>query len=391
MILWLHPFAGISGDMLLGALIDLGAPVADVTASIEATGLTGWRLEARRVQKEGIAATKADVRVEDAATSRRAGELIERAELARPEPVARIAAEAIASIARVEARLHGAEPEEVHLHEIGGLDTVVDTVGVAAALHLLGVDEVVSAPLVLGRTTIGTAHGRLPAPAPATLALLRGVPVTGEEIEAETVTPTGAALLAATAAEYGPPPPMLLHGTGYGAGDRTLPDRPNVLQATLGERIGAGHAGHGPTAEERYVVLETNVDDATGETLGHVVERALEAGAADAWVAPIVMKKGRPAHTVHVLCRPERVPELEALLLRESGSLGARRTPTGRVALPRRTTTVVLDGCEIRVKHGPWRAKPEHDDAVRAAKALGVPLREVAERALRALPPEPGR
>ncbi|QBI54973.1 nickel pincer cofactor biosynthesis protein LarC [Streptomonospora litoralis] len=382
MILWLHPSAGVSGDMLLGALIDLGAPAAEITAAVEATGLDGWRLEARREAEHGVSATRAVVTVEDTATARPARVLLDHARRARPEPVAGLAAAAIASIARVEARLHGAAPEDVHLHEIGGLDTVVDTVGTAAALHLLGVERVVSAPPVLGRGTVATAHGYLPAPAPATLALLEGVPVVGAGIAAETVTPTGAALLGAAGTSYGPPPPMVVRATGYGAGSRELADRPNVLQATLGEPVGAAAPADGGGAEH-HVVLETNVDDVTGEALAHVVESALEKGAADAWATPVVMKKGRPAHTVHVLCRPEQASGLEELVLRETGSLGVRRTPVSRSALPRSTCEVEVEGRRIRVKHGPWHAKPEYDDAAAAARALDLPLRSVVERAAR--------
>ncbi|MBV2365425.1 nickel pincer cofactor biosynthesis protein LarC [Streptomonospora nanhaiensis] len=378
MILWLHPFAGISGDMLLGALLDLGAPLDEVRAAVASTGLPGWRLEARTVLKRGISATKAEVAVTDTATARPARVLLDHIDRARPQRAARTAAAAVTAIAEAEARLHGADPAEVHLHEIGGLDTVVDTVGAAAALDLLGVQEVVSAPPTLGRTTVATAHGRLPAPAPATLALLAGVPVTGADIAAETVTPTGAALLRTVAAGYGPPPAMVPVRTGYGAGTRDLPDRPNVLQAVLGEPVGAGGGG----AEEPLVVLETNVDDATGEELAHAVAAALEGGAVDAWTSPIVMKKGRPAHTVHALCRPGRAAEVEALLLRHTGSLGMRRISVGRVALPRRTTTADVGGHPVRVKHGPWHAKPEYDDAARAARALGLPLRTVVRRAL---------
>nr|WP_255430249.1 nickel pincer cofactor biosynthesis protein LarC [Streptomonospora sp. PA3] len=387
--MWLHPFAGISGDMLLGALIDLGAPAAEVSAAVEATGLSGWRLEARSVRKQGITATRAEVAVEDTATARPARVLLERVRRARPGPAAATAAAAIEAIACAEARLHGADPAEVHLHEIGGLDTVVDTVGTAAALHLLGVEQVFSAPPVLGQGTVATAHGRLPAPAPATLALLEGVPVAPAGITAETVTPTGAALLAAMGTSYDPPPPMHVRATGYGAGNRDLADRPNVLQAVLGApAAAAGERGGGP---QDRMVLETNVDDVTGEVLAYVVESALEAGAADAWTSPIVMKKGRPGHTVHVLCRPEQAPALEELLLSETGSLGVRRTPVGRTALPRSTSEVAVGGHRVRLKHGPWRSKPEYDDAAAAARALGLPLRSVLERAARAAEHEPDR
>jgi pyridinium-3,5-bisthiocarboxylic acid mononucleotide nickel chelatase len=373
-IVWLNPASGISGDMLLGALLDLGAPLEEVRAAVAATGLTGWELSAERVTRAGIGATRAVVTVTDTATERHAAELLAHVERAESE----VAARAVRAIAEVEAGIHGVPVAEVHLHEIGGLDTVVDTVGVAAALDLLGVTEVHCGPVALGSGTVTTRHGVLPVPAPATAALLAGAGahVTGAGA-GETVTPTGAALLVAARARFGPVPAMALRGVGYGAGGRDPADRANVLQALLGEPAGR-------TAE--MVLLETNVDDVTGEVLGHLVARLLDAGAADAWVTPIVMKKGRPAHTVHVLAAPEHAAGCERLVLAETGSLGLRRSTVDRTALPRHTTTVDVGGHAVRVKHGPWGAKPEHDDVAAAAAALGLPLRDVARRALDRLP-----
>jgi pyridinium-3,5-bisthiocarboxylic acid mononucleotide nickel chelatase len=368
LILWLNPFSGISGDMLLGALLDLGAPLEGVRAAVARTGLDGWQLTAERVTRGGIGATRAVVEVADTTTERHAAEL-----LARVADVP-VASCAVREIAEVEAGIHGIDPAQVHLHEIGGLDTVVDTVGVAAALDLLGITELHCGPLALGSGTVATRHGVLPVPAPATAALLAraGAPIVGAG-EGETVTPTGAALLVAAGARFGPLPAMTLQGVGYGAGGRDPAGRANVLQALLGADAGR---------VEPMLLLETNVDDVTGEVLGHLVGRLLDAGAADAWLSPIVMKKGRPAHTVHVLVTPERAAGCERIVLAETGSLGLRRTPVDRAALPRHTTTVDVEGHPIRLKHGPWGVKPEHDDVAAAAAALGLPLREVARRAL---------
>jgi len=377
MILWLNPFSGISGDMLLGALIELGAPVDGIRDAVAATGLTGWTLEPERVTRGGLGATRAVVTVTDTATERGAAELLE---LVGQAPSAALAVRAVWAIADAEAHLHGTEAAQVQLHEIGGLDTVVDTVGVAAALQLLDVREVHCAPLGLGAGTVTTRHGPLPAPAPATVALLAaaGAPVTGAGLPGETVTPTGAALLLAAGARFGPVPAMTLRGVGYGAGARRLEDRPNVLQALLGEREGTATP---------MVLIETNVDDVTAEVLGHLVGHLVEAGAADAWVSPIVMKKSRPAHTVHVLAAPERAAECERIVLAETASLGLRRSTVDRLTLPRTVTTVDVGGHPVRIKHGPAGAKPEHDDLVAAATALGLPLRVVAGWALRASGP----
>jgi uncharacterized protein (TIGR00299 family) protein len=382
MICWINPATGLAGDMLLAALIDAGAPPDDIRAAVRSTGLTGWHLATERVTDHGLAATRVHVQVTDAATERRAAELIEMAARARPAPVAELAVAALTAIAEAEGALHGTDPADVHLHELGGHDTLVDIVGTAAAMHALGVTEVVSAPLPLGTGSVTTAHGPLPCPAPATLALLRGAAVTGTDLTGETVTPTAAALLTALGATYGPPPPMTLHQSGYGAGTRRLPDRPNVARVTLGSTQATAQ-------EDTVVLLETTLDDVTGETLAHVITRALAEGALDVWATPAVMKKGRPGHVLHALTGLADAARVQQLILAETGSLGIRRALTSRTVLPRSFTTASVDGVPVRVKHGPHHAKPEYDDLAAAAAQLGLPLRTVAERALRETSREP--
>lgn len=376
MILWLNPVAGLSGDMLLAALLDLGAPLEDVNAAVASTGLTGWEIRVSEVQRQGLRARRAEVVVTDTATSRAAGQLLALAARAQPPEVAAVAVAAVRALAEVEAHVHGVAVDEVHLHELGGTDTIVDTVGVAAALHALGVSRVVSAPVRLGAGTTRAAHGVLPVPAPATLALLHGVPVVGLDEPSETVTPTGAALLRAVGAEFGPVPAMTVRATGYGAGGRDTPARPNVLPALLGEAA--------PEGLQDMVILETGVDDLTGETLGQLVEGLLEAGAADAWLVPVLGKKGRPAHVVTVLCHEAAVAAVEHRLLTETGSLGVRHSRVLRRALARTFTEVQVHGHPVRVKWGPHRGKPEHDDVVAVARATGLPVRVVSELAVAA-------
>ncbi|GAB2744989.1 LarC family nickel insertion protein [Kitasatospora kifunensis] len=278
MICWINPFTGLAGDMLLGALLDAGAPLEQVRASIAATGLTGWELDAVWVRSHGLTATSARVRVTDRATERRAAELIELAAAAHPEPVAALGVAALTAIARAEGRLPDADPAEVHLHELGGHDALVDIIGVAAALHALDVTELVCAPLPLGTGRVRSAHGVLPCPAPATMELLAGAAVTGTDLPGETVTPTGAALLRAAGARFGPLPPMTPVATGYGVGTRILTDRPNVVAVTLGRPLSSSEAG--PKVED-VLTLEANLDDVTGETLAHTMARALAEGALD--------------------------------------------------------------------------------------------------------------
>jgi len=399
-ICWINPFTGLAGDMLLGALLDAGAPLDAVRAAITATGLTGWELTCERTVSHGLSATRVLVDVRDQATERRAADLIALASLSAPQPVADFAVRALTAIAATEAALHDADPHAVHLHELGGHDTLIDIVGTAAALHALGVTAVHSMPLPLGTGHVRTRHGILPCPAPATLGLLEGAVVTGTDLPGETVTPTAAALLRAAGARYTSPPAITLTRTGYGAGSRQLPDRPNVASVTLGT-VTAGTAASVPAAPgagavggaaaaaepdaETLEILATNLDDVTGETLGYVISQALAAGALDAWVTPAVMKKGRPAHVLHVLVRPQDTPALQQLVFAETGSLGIRRSTVSRTPLRRRSTTIDLDGVSIRVKHGPHGAKPEHEDLVTAAGVLGLPLRAVAGRVARAL------
>lgn len=380
MICWISPFTGLAGDMLLGALLDAGASLEAVREAVSATGLTGWELACENVTSHGLSATRADVRVTDPATQRRATELIAMAFRTTPDPVADLAVRALTAITEAEARLHGVSLAEAHLHELAGHDTLVDIVGTAAALHALGVTEVHCASLPLGTGQIRTRHGALPCPAPATLALLEGAAVNGSDLQGETVTPTAAALLRAAGTRYGPPPPMTVVRTGYGAGTRALADRPDFASVTLGFPAGETRPpGHQDT--QVVEILETNLDDVTGETLGYVIAAALAAGALDAWVTPAVMKKGRPGHVLHILASPDSTSALRQLVFAETGTLGIRCSAITRTALPRRSTTVDVDGVPVKVKHGPHGAKPEHDDLAAAASRLALPLRVIAQRA----------
>ncbi|MEU4448859.1 nickel pincer cofactor biosynthesis protein LarC [Actinosynnema sp. NPDC050801] len=367
------PFTGLAGDMLLAALVDAGAPLDGIRAAVAETGLTGWDLSVTPVLTHGLTGCRAVVSVSDDATSRRAGELIAMAGRVRDRVVAETAVAALRAIAEVEGRLHGEDPDRVHLHELGGHDTLVDIVGVAAALRALKVDAVHCEALPIGAGVVRTAHGVLPCPAPATAALLAGARVVGTSLPGETVTPTAAALLRAVGADYGPPPEMRQSATGYGVGTRTLPDRPNVAVVRLGDRE--------PADVRDLVVLETNVDDVTGEVLGYLVAVLLDSGALDSWITPVVMKKGRPGHVVHALTTPEAAVGVERRMLAETGTLGVRRTVVRRTAQPRTIDTVEVDGMPVRRKHGPHHGKPEFDDAVAVARRTGLPLRTVLAKA----------
>jgi uncharacterized protein (TIGR00299 family) protein len=378
MILWLNPSSGISGDMLLGALIDLGAPVDAIEDAIRSSGISGWSIAPRRVQKNGIGATYAGVTTDDTASERTASELIDMAARVAPAPVARLAVRALREIARVEAGIHDADPGHVHLHEIGGVDTIVDVVGVAAALHALSIDRVYSGSVALGGGTVVSAHGTLPSPAPAALGLLEGARVHWIDVDSETTTPTGAALLRAFGTRYEPLDGFVIRKVGHGAGTKDFAHRPNVLQACLGE---AAQTVATDGRMRDMTVLETNVDDVTGELLADLISGAMSRGAADAWIVQTIGKKGRPAAVVHVLTKTDNASALTTFLHEETGSLGVRWTPVLRHELDRWSGEVQIEGVPIGVKYSTVGQKPERDDVVRAAREIGRPVRLVAAEA----------
>ena len=375
-VAWFHCFCGIAGDMALGSLIDAGADLDDVRELCGRIPVGGWALDAESVQRGGVGATHVVVHTEESGVVRTAGHisaLIEEARL--PERVRRRALGTFDALAQAEGHLHRRPPEQVHFHEVGGLDAIVDVVGTCAALELLGVDEVHSSPIANGIGMVRAAHGLLPNPAPAVVELLRGAPTFGVDIAAELTTPTGAALLAANVSRWGPIPMMTIASTGFGAGTRELDARPNLTQVVIGALSESLQAGQPVT------LLEVNVDDATGETLAHTTSMLMEAGAHDAWVSSIVMKKGRPAHTVSALCDPSLAAQIARTLTSETGSLGVRGQTLERWPATRREDEVDVDGNIVRVKVGPGRIKVEHEDAARAARRLRLPLREVVSRA----------
>lgn len=375
-VAWFHCFSGIAGDMALGSLIDAGADVAEVRALLDRLPVGGWDLGAEPVLRGGIAGTRAIVRTEETAVVRTYAHITGLVEEARlPGRVRSRALATFAALAAAEGRLHRRPPEQVHFHEVGGLDAIVDVVGTCAALEVLDVERIESSPVANGLGMIRSAHGLLPNPAPAVVELLRGAPTYGVDLSVELTTPTGAAIVAALASAFGPMPAMAVAATGFGAGTRELDGRPNLTQVVVG--TAAARLEHG----QPVVVLEANVDDATGETLAHAIAALLDAGAHDAWVTPVVMKKGRPGHVVSALADTALAAQVATTLTRETGSLGVRGTTIERWPSARRQAEVEVEGLPVRVKVGAGRVKVEHDDAVRAARRIGLPLREVVSLA----------
>lgn len=380
-VAWFGCPSGIAGDMALGALIDAGAPVNDINAMLDGLGVSGWSLTTEPVMRAGLAATRAVVDCDHEHAHRGLADIVAIITGASlPERAEHRASAVFTKLAGVEARLHGVSVEEVQFHEVGALDAIVDIVGVCCALEILGVDDIGCSPIAVGTGTVRAAHGVLPNPAPAVARLLEGFTVVGVDESLELTTPTGAAIVAALTNLSGPMPGMTIRSSGYGAGGRELIGRPNCTQVTIGTVTGAQWRH---TAGQPVMVLETNVDDLSGEVLAHTIERLVGSGALDAWITPIVMKKGRPAHTVHVLCSPANRDLLSRVLRDETGSLGVRSSTSERWMAERSFTTVNIEGHDISIKHSAGTSKAEFDDVRAASMALGRPLRLVRAEAER--------
>ena len=379
-VAWWHCFAGIAGDMALGSLVDAGADIDLVERELAALPVGGWELQAEPVLRSGLACTRVRVSVRETSVVRTHSHIVGLITEARlPDRARQRALDTFARLAEVEGRLHRRPPAQVHFHEVGSIDAVIDIVGTCVALELLGVDEVRASAVAQGSGQVRSAHGTLPVPAPAVIELLRGVPTYGTTVPVELTTPTGAALLSALVGGFGPLPEMVITASGFGAGRRELDGVPNALHVVIGEAVDPGWVD--PEHGQPVVVLEANVDDVTGEVLAATVSALLDGGGFDAWVTPVVGKKGRPAHVVSVLTDAAGVARLRAVLADETGTLGVRAQQWQRWAAPRQFAEVLVEGYPVRVKRGPRRIKAEHDDAARVGAVLGLPVREVARRA----------
>ncbi len=383
-IAWWHCFAGIAGDMALASLVDAGADLGAVVEVLRGLPIEGWHISSEPVLRCGIAATQITVEAAETGVIRThahiAGVLTE-ARL--PERVRQRALATFAALATVEGRLHRRPPAQVHFHELGGIDAIVDIVGTCTALEILGVDEIYASPVATGTGMIRSSHGALPNPAPAVVELLKGAPSYGRDLQVELTTPTGAALLAALAVGWGPMPPMRIDVTGFGAGSRDIDGLPNATQVIVGRAsLAEGAAGESlVTSGHHTVLLEANLDDATGEVLAHTVVELLTAGAHDAWITPMIMKKGRPAHVVSALCDPALADQVAQVLMAETGTLGVRGQTLTRWLARRRSEEVEVDGFPVRVKVSPGRIKAEYDDVARVARRVGKPVRDITWRA----------
>ena len=372
---WLDCSSGVAGDMLLGALTELEAVrVPELARALHLEG----HFAAGGTIRGGLRATHVEVQPADDQPHRRLADVqqvIDAADL--PGPVKERANAVFRRLAVAEASVHGRSPEQVEFHEVGAIDAIVDIVGVCAGLHALDLDELVVSPIALGGGRMQTAHGRLPVPGPAVLELLSAsaLPAYGGPVDHELATPTGVALLTEWATGFGPMPAMTVTRTGAGAGSRELAEHPNVVRLVIGTREQIEDS-------DEWQVIAANVDDLDPRLWPAVIERLLSAGAVDAWLTPILMKKGRPAHTVAVMCAASKADGVRRVLFEETSTIGVRTTQVGKHALDRELVEVDVDGQQVRVKLARLadeivNVSPEFDDVVRAATALGRPVKAV--------------
>ena len=413
-------FCGVSGDMILGALVDAGLDPATLQSELGKLELSDVSLTFEPTQRRGIRATRATVKVADEPISAGCEHHLHHRESA-PDPPRQAAPGATATrpairhyrdiadilgasqlddevrtlslqifrrLAMAEAEVHGVDVDEVHFHEVGSLDAIVDVVGAVIGLRLLEIDTVYASPLHCGTGVVNCAHGTIPVPVPAVVALCRDVPVIQTDVAAELVTPTGAAILTTLAAEFGPVPEFVQRGVGYGAGSRDLEARPNVLRVRLGTLRNVRRHGR-----DEAVLIEANIDDMNPEVYGYLFDRLLEAGARDVYVTPVHMKKGRPGNVLSVLVDEGLTEEMADLILRETTTIGLRFNRVERRVLERSSQTVSTPFGDLRVKvsshlDGSSRRAPEYDDCARLAREANIPLLSVYEAAMAALKEE---
>jgi pyridinium-3,5-bisthiocarboxylic acid mononucleotide nickel chelatase len=379
-LLYLDLAAGVAGDMLLAALIDAGADIDEVRSVLRTMDIDGWELDSEDVQRAGVRATKAVVTTTSTDAHRDLG-TIRGLLTPLPDPVRERADRTFTTLAEAEAHVHGTTVDQVHFHEVGALDAIVDIVGTCAAIQQIAPDRVLASPLPLGSGEVRSAHGVLPVPAPATHELMHrhAIPVV-DGGEGETVTPTGAALIATLVDGFVEMPAMRIHSVGYGAGDRDT-ERPNVVRAFVGE----AEPIH---ADATHLVVEANIDDMTPEMFPYVIECLMRAGADDAWVTPIVMKKERPAFLLSALTHRDRRAEVLDALFRETTTFGCRVLAAEKQELDRSWIETQVHGHVVHVKIAhrggeQVTASPEYAEAVRAARATGRALKDVYAEALR--------
>jgi uncharacterized protein (TIGR00299 family) protein len=383
-VLYFDLIGGASGDMILGALIDAGVPAEKLTEMLAGLKLDEFELIATPIEKNGFQATKVDIQVGEQPPERHLKEILEVIRNSSlPKSIQNRAIRIFQKIALVEAGIHNKPVDHIHLHELGGTDTIVDVTGALLALDFLGVSHIYASPIPLGSGFIKGAHGQIPLPAPATMGLLKGLPVRKTEIKAELITPTGAALLAELVKDFSPPPEMKVEAVGYGAGTRDLPI-PNLLRVMIGETAETGNQNR-----EQLILLESNLDDLNPEIYPYVMESLFNAGALDVCLLPVQMKKNRPGTQIQVLVEIQKAEDMREILFRETSTLGIRQTEIDRFSLPRNIQEVSTSFGIVRIKVAGegtkfQKASPEYEDCQKIARENDIPLQQVYQEAVKA-------
>jgi uncharacterized protein (TIGR00299 family) protein len=382
-IAYLDCLSGISGDMTLGVLVDCGVELAAIQAGIDSLGFPNIRLASEEVKRHGFRATKVKVEHEPEHAHRHLHHITEKIDASSvlSAPQKDLAKRIFTCIGEAEAKVHGTTIRKVHFHEVGAVDSIADIVGSAVGLSLLAVDRIVCSPVPTGTGHIEIEHGRVSVPAPATAEILKGVPLAASSVPFELTTPTGAAIVKTVADEFGPLPPMTIDTIGFGAGDRDLKEQPNVLRLIIGQ-------SNGQMAGDAVWVLETNLDDISGEVIGHTTAKLFEAGALDVYTTSIQMKKNRPGVLLSVLAPADLCTKLEKIVFRETGTLGIRRWQACRHKLDRRPHTVEtplgpIEGKLAVLPDGGTSFSPEFEACRRVATEKNLPLKDVYEAAQR--------
>jgi len=373
-------FSGVSGDMVLGALVDAGADLAGIEAEVRKLGLKNWSIASQKVRRGALAATQVIVGNTEDHHHRGLSKILDRIAAANLAPrVTDRASRIFRRLAESEARIHGLTVDEVHFHEVGAVDAIVDVAGACAGFEQLGIERFACSALNVGSGRVNTAHGILPVPAPATADLLRGIPTYAAGPEKELTTPTGAAIVSTLCEHFGALPPMRVAAVGYGAGSNDFPGQPNVLRLLVGESL---EAQTGAGWNETVTVIEANLDDMNPQIYGYFADRALAGGALDVFAVPVQMKKGRPGQLLTVLCRPQDASRMAELLFEETTTIGVRSYEARRQILERETVPVETPHGTVRVKvsrrnGAVLNAAPEYEDCRRLAAERGVPLKQV--------------
>ncbi len=374
-IIYFDCYSGVAGDMILGALLDLGLDRDRWLQSLRGLSLGGWEVQFRTVVRHGIAGLKVDVKVSGKQPHRHLKDIrgiIEGSDLS--DDVKTRALKTFTSLAQAEAKVHRCDVEEVHFHEVGAVDAIVDIVGTCLALDQLDAGEIYAGPVGVGKGVSKCVHGPMPLPPPATLEILQDCPLRFHDVETELATPTGAALLKTLCRFESPPPGVSLLRVGSGAGSKEITELPNLLRALL--------LSTEKTLEtDSALLLETNIDDMNPEIYPYVIEQLLEAGAMDAFLAPLVMKKGRPGVMLSVLCAPELKSKMVDLIYRETSTLGIRISPVERLKLPRKSVEIATPWGIVKGKESVWGDRilvtPEYEDCRRLSREKGIPLQDI--------------